>query len=48
MRIHFIILIIAAASVVVLSGCGSYPVPYGLQGGRPATQWGGAATCPSC
>ena len=48
MRMYFVVLIIAAASVLALAACGSYPAPYGLYGGRPATQWGGADTCPSC
>jgi hypothetical protein len=48
MRIYFVVLIIAAASVLALTACGSGPAPYGLYGGRPATQWGGASTCPSC
>ena len=48
MRFYFIVLGTAAASVLALAACGSYPAPYGLEGGRPAPQWGGAATCPSC
>jgi hypothetical protein len=48
MRIYFIVLIIAAASVLTITACGSGPAPYGLYGGRPAQQWGGASTCPSC
>jgi hypothetical protein len=48
MRIYVIVLIIAAASVMALAACGGVPAPYGLYGSRPAKQWGGASTCPSC